>query len=121
MDISPSTLSHHLEKLKNEELVTVNAELQGKVEELNLATSNMENLLASSEIATIFLDRALELRGFTPAAAAGSVILFEALRQRLRDAAPPAMAPRPCWNAAGQKCLLLVLLPAGATSWTPLW
>ena len=54
----------------NEELVTVNAELQGKVEELNQATSDMENLLASSGIATIFLDRQLNIRGFTPAAAA---------------------------------------------------
>jgi len=53
----------------NEELVTVNAELQGKVEELNLATSDMENLLSSSEIATIFLDRKLIIKGFTPAVA----------------------------------------------------
>ncbi len=53
----------------NEELVTVNAELQVKVEELSLATGNMENLLASSGIATIFLDRSLRLKGFTPAAA----------------------------------------------------
>jgi PAS domain S-box-containing protein len=54
----------------NEELVTVNSELQGKVEELNQATGNMENLLTSSEIATIFLDQRLNLKGFTPAAAA---------------------------------------------------
>src|SRR6266568_5009859 len=54
----------------NEELITVNAELQGKVEELNQATSNMENLLASSKIATLFLDRELHIMGFTPAAAA---------------------------------------------------
>ena len=53
----------------NEELVTLNAELQGKVEDLNLATSNMENLLSSSEIATIYLDERLNLTGFTPAAA----------------------------------------------------
>lgn len=53
----------------NEELVTVNAELQGKVEELNQTNSNMENLLATSGIATIFLDRSLDLKGFTPAAA----------------------------------------------------
>jgi PAS domain S-box-containing protein len=53
----------------NEELVTVNAELQGKVEELNQANSDMENLLASSEIATIFLDRRLIIKGFTPAMA----------------------------------------------------
>ncbi|HYS43099.1 MAG TPA: CheR family methyltransferase, partial [Geobacteraceae bacterium] len=54
----------------NEELVTVNAELQGKVEELNQATSDMENLLTSSEIATLFLDRKLHIKRFTPAAAA---------------------------------------------------
>src|SRR6185369_3843784 len=49
--------------------VTVNAELHGKVEELNQANSDMENLLASSEIATIFLDRKLNIKGFTPSVA----------------------------------------------------
>jgi PAS domain S-box-containing protein len=53
----------------NEELVTVNAELQGKVEELNRINSDMENLLTSSEIATIFLDRQLKIKRFTPAMA----------------------------------------------------
>jgi two-component system CheB/CheR fusion protein len=51
----------------NEELVTVNAELQGKVEELNQVNSDMGNLLTSSEIATLFLDRQLNIKGFTPA------------------------------------------------------
>jgi two-component system CheB/CheR fusion protein len=54
----------------NEELVTVNFELQSKVEELNLATSDLENLISSSEIAVLFLDRTLNIKGFTPAAAA---------------------------------------------------
>ena len=53
----------------NEELVTVNFQLQSKVEDLNLATTNLENLLDSSEIATLFLDRNLNIKGFTPAAA----------------------------------------------------
>jgi two-component system CheB/CheR fusion protein len=53
----------------NEELVTVNAELQGKVEELDLANSDMENLFASAEIATIFLDRDLTIKRFSPAMA----------------------------------------------------
>jgi two-component system CheB/CheR fusion protein len=53
----------------NEELITVNSELQGKVEELNQATSDRENLLASSGIATLFLDRELHIKGFTPAVA----------------------------------------------------
>lgn len=54
----------------NEELVTVNFELQSKVEDLNQITDDLENLLASSEIATLFLDRNLNIKGFTPAAAA---------------------------------------------------
>ncbi|MRR53375.1 MAG: PAS domain S-box protein [Deltaproteobacteria bacterium] len=54
----------------NEELITVNAELQGKVEELNLVSDDMENLLTSSEIAVIFLDRLLTIKRFSPAMAA---------------------------------------------------
>jgi two-component system CheB/CheR fusion protein len=53
----------------NEELVTVNAELQGKVEELDRANSDMENLFNSSGVATIFLDRQLTIRRFSPAMA----------------------------------------------------
>lgn len=53
----------------NEELFTVNAELQGKVEELNQANSDLENLFASSGIATLFLDRQMNIKGFTPAVA----------------------------------------------------
>ncbi|HTP65885.1 MAG TPA: CheR family methyltransferase [Geobacteraceae bacterium] len=54
----------------NEELVTVNAELQGKVEELDQANSDMENLFASSGIATIFLDPELIIKRFSPVMAA---------------------------------------------------
>ncbi|MBI5014356.1 MAG: PAS domain S-box protein [Deltaproteobacteria bacterium] len=53
----------------NEELVTVNAELERKVEALDEAASVMENLLKSSENATLFLDRGLRVKRFTPAAA----------------------------------------------------
>ena len=53
----------------NEELFTVNAELQGKVEELHQANSDRENLLASSGVATLFLDSKLHIKGFTPAVA----------------------------------------------------
>jgi two-component system CheB/CheR fusion protein len=51
----------------NEELVTVNAELQKKVEELSEANNDINNLLASTEIGTIFLDIYLCIKRFTPA------------------------------------------------------
>jgi two-component system CheB/CheR fusion protein len=52
----------------NEELSTINEELQTKVAELNLLNDDQRNLIESSGIATIFLDRALNIRSFTPAA-----------------------------------------------------
>jgi two-component system CheB/CheR fusion protein len=53
----------------NEELITVNAELQSKIEELDRINSDLENLFASAEIATIFLDRKLNIKRFSPAMA----------------------------------------------------
>jgi len=53
----------------NEELLTVNSELQSKVEERDQVTSDLENLLTSSEIATVFLGRNLNIKRFTPAIA----------------------------------------------------
>ncbi|HTP30246.1 MAG TPA: CheR family methyltransferase, partial [Anaeromyxobacteraceae bacterium] len=54
----------------NEELETVNTELRQKVEELGAANSDLQNLFAATEIATIFLDRSLRVAKFTPAATA---------------------------------------------------
>lgn len=51
----------------NEELVTVNTELQKKVDELSEANNDINNLLASTEIGTVFLDLNLCIKRFTPA------------------------------------------------------
>jgi two-component system CheB/CheR fusion protein len=49
----------------NEEMQTVNAELQGKVEELSRSNNDMKNLLNSTDVATLFLDKNLQVRRFT--------------------------------------------------------
>jgi two-component system CheB/CheR fusion protein len=50
----------------NEELYTVNAEYQTKILELTELTHDVDNLLSSTQIATLFLDENLEIRKFTP-------------------------------------------------------
>ncbi len=52
----------------NEELATVNAELQTKVLDLSRANSDMNNLLAGTGIATVFVDHQLKIMRFTPTA-----------------------------------------------------
>ncbi len=52
----------------NEELATVNAELQNKVIDLTRANNDMNNLLAGTGIGTVFVDHALRILRFTPAA-----------------------------------------------------
>ncbi|HCS54621.1 MAG TPA: chemotaxis protein CheR [Planctomycetaceae bacterium] len=50
----------------NEELYTVNAEYQKKIAELMELTADMDNLLHSTEVGVIFLDRELCIRKYTP-------------------------------------------------------
>ncbi|HEX3999128.1 MAG TPA: chemotaxis protein CheB [Pirellulales bacterium] len=52
----------------NEELTTVNNQLQSKVDELERANNDITNLLASTDIAVVFLDAALRVVRFTPPA-----------------------------------------------------
>ena len=52
----------------NEELTTVNSELREKVSALSRANNDMNNLLAGTGIATVFLDPGLRILRYTPTA-----------------------------------------------------
>ena len=54
----------------NAELVTVNQALKDKVDDLGHAHSDILNLMDATAIATVFLDRELRVKRFTPSAAA---------------------------------------------------
>jgi len=50
----------------NEELITVNHELKTKVEETGKINDDLQNLIGSTEIATLFVDRGLRIKRYTP-------------------------------------------------------
>src|SRR5207237_4532691 len=52
----------------NEELTTVNQELKSKIEELGMTNNDFQNFINATDIGTIFLDRTLRVKLFTPRA-----------------------------------------------------
>ncbi len=51
----------------NEELLTINAEYQLNIQQLTELTNDLDNFLSSTEIGTLFLDRELKVKRYTPA------------------------------------------------------
>jgi two-component system CheB/CheR fusion protein len=49
----------------NEELSTVNSELKVKLELISRANSDLQNLLAATDLGTLFLDSSLQIKRFT--------------------------------------------------------
>ncbi len=72
----------------NEELSTVNNQLQDKVDALDKSNNDMTNLMASADIATIFLDTKLCIKWFTPPTEKLLNLMATDLGRPLRDFAP---------------------------------
>ncbi|MEJ8852295.1 CheR family methyltransferase [Variovorax rhizosphaerae] len=69
----------------NEELTTVNFELKHKVEETAKINDDLNNLITSMNIATVFVDRRMQIKGFTPLSAKVFNILSGDLGRPLSD------------------------------------
>lgn len=78
----------------NEELHTVNLELSGKVDELDQANSDLQNLFESTAVATVFLDRDLVIRSYTPAMTEVFNILAADRGRPITDLASPLKLPQ---------------------------
>lgn len=69
----------------NEELVTVNYELKCRIEETVKSNDDLQNFLASTDIATLFIDEAMRIKRFTPRVASLFNIIASDIDRPLMD------------------------------------
>ncbi|MEM6472024.1 MAG: PAS domain-containing protein, partial [Planctomycetota bacterium] len=84
----------------NEELYTVNSEHKQKIEELTELTSDMDNLLKSTDIGTIFLDDEFRIRMFTPAISAAFNVMEQDIGRPIEHIAYKLDSPNLIEDAA---------------------
>jgi two-component system CheB/CheR fusion protein len=77
----------------NEELSTVNNQLENKVGELEAANNDLNNLLVSTDLATLFLDTHFRIRRFTPAMTQLLRLIPSDVGRPVSDLASPIVSP----------------------------
>src|SRR5262245_28775129 len=92
----------------NEELTTVNSELMGKVEALARMNDDMNNLLNSIQVATIFLDNQLRVKQYTDKARDVVRLISSDIGRPLSD-----LTSSLCYDALIEDCerVLATLIP----------
>ena len=72
----------------NEELTALNGQLQETLERQRSTSDDLQNILDSSSVATLFLDRDFNIRFFTPAAKSLFTLIASDIGRPLADLAP---------------------------------
>jgi two-component system CheB/CheR fusion protein len=84
----------------NEELTALNGQLQETLNRSSILANDLQNVLYSTEVATLFLDRRLRIRFFTPAVRAVFSVLPGDVGRPLADLRPLAADPALIEDAA---------------------
>jgi two-component system CheB/CheR fusion protein len=100
----------------NEELTTVNNQLHTKVDELEEINNDIQNLVSSSDFATVFLDREFRVRRFTPAVRAIFPLLPSDIGRPISDFAQNVADSKLLEDAAE---VLKTLVPRSASIHSP--
>lgn len=84
----------------NEELTTANVQLESKIGELEATNNDLDNLLTSTNIATLFLDTQMRIRRFTPSATRLFSLIATDVGRPIGDIAQKFSDPRLLLDAA---------------------